>query len=119
MNKIILVAGLSMLLSGLANAHGSKPLVHIENADKVIIKGGMSHKHKLMMLKCLLMVKKHKTADAAFEAKMAMLKEKCEKHNIDAAKCEKIKHKMAKKIKACFTVHNFMEEFFNKAPANK
>lgn len=115
MNKIILVAGLSMMLSGLANAHGHKgPLVNIENADKVIIKSGMSHKHKLMMMKCLLMVKKHKTADAAFEAKMAMIKEKCEKHNIDADKCEKMKHKVAKKIKACFTIHNFIEEFFNK-----
>jgi len=115
MNKIILVAGLSMMLSGLANANEHKPLVNIENADKVIIKGGMSHKHKLMMLKCMLMVKKHKTAEAAFEAMMTKIKDKCEKHNIDAEKCEKMKYKVAKKIKACFTIHNFFEGFFNKS----
>ena len=119
MNKIILVLGVSMMLSGLAGAHHPKALVNIEKAHKVIIKSGMSEHKKIMILKCLSLVKKFPTKEAAMEAKMTMIKAKCEKHNLDAKKCAMIKHKVAKKVAACFTVHNFMNEFFGRTPESK
>lgn len=117
MNKIMLILGVSMMLSGLAGAHQHKSLVNIEKAHKVIIKTGMSKHDKVMMFKCLVMVKKHKTVDAAMEFTMAKIKERCERDKMDEKKCEKIKHKVAKKIAGCFAINSFMNEFFGRTEA--
>lgn len=111
MIKYLVIAGFTMMLSGIAGAHKA-PLVNIEKAHKVTIKGGVSHHHKMMMMKCMLLIKKYKTADEAVEAKMAKIHEKCESHKIHKDKCKRIKHMVAKKIWHCFTARDFIKEFF-------
>lgn len=119
MLKFIAVLVTSMMLSVIAGAHGDKccPFVNIEKAEKVFIKKGMSKHHKLKMMRCLLMVKKHKTAEEAIDAKIAKLKAHCEKHDISAEKCERMKHKISKRVHACFTMQKFVDEFLGRAEA--
>jgi hypothetical protein len=119
MNKIILVLS-AMMFAGLASAHHDKaPLVNIEKAHKVIIKSGMSHHDKLKAIGCLSMIKKHKNLEAAMEAKMSMIKDKCEKHKLSNEKCKMIKHKVAKKIAGCFKVYNFVKDYLHSDTATE
>lgn len=114
MKKYIILLGLSMVLANVAGAHehgGHGADVVIKKADKVIIKKGMSHREKIMHLKCLVMLKTHKTLDEAMQAKMEKINKRCEDHKLDAKKCEHIKHKVAKHIAGCFTVRDFFKGY--------
>ena len=112
MKKIIIILGLLMAVG--ASAH-SKGGVTIKNIEKVIVKTGMSHHKAEAMIKCLLLVKKYENAEAAIDAKMAMVKEKCAKHAMSDKKCQKMQGKMAKKIHSCFMKKEFVEEFLKTA----
>lgn len=126
MKKIIIILGMLMAFAGASQAnHHKGPMVNVENIEKVVIHKGMSskemHRDVLKAMRCMLMIKKFDNAEAAIEAKMAKINEKCEgdKPVMDAEKCHKIKKMIAIKIKNCFTKAEFVREFFKskEAPA--
>lgn len=99
-----------MFVASFAGAHHAA--VNI-NADKVFVKVGDHHaKHKLM--KCMLLLKKHKTCDEATDAVLEKIDEKCDKYSIDEKKCHHMKKMAAIKIHHCFMAKEFFKEFMGK-----
>src|SRR5260221_9668556 len=109
MKKYIILVGLHMAIANIAVAH---PAVGIEKANKVEINLGMSKKEKFHILKCLVVLKKHGSAEEAIEAKMAKIDKVCIDKNLDKEKCNHIKGKIAKGIHHCFLAAEFFKEYF-------
>lgn len=124
MKRIIVMLGMLMAFAGVSQAdHHKGPMVNVENIEKVVIHKGMSskemHRDVLKAMRCMLMIKKYDNAEAAIEAKMAKINEKCEgdKPVMNAEKCHKIKKMIAIKVKNCFTKAEFVREFFKSKEA--
>jgi|HubBroStandDraft_6_1064221.scaffolds.fasta_scaffold1056779_2 hypothetical protein len=122
MKKLIIILGLLAMASA-SQAH-HKSLINIE-AHKVIIKTGMSpkmvHHHMFMAAKCLVALKKFKTAEEGIETVLAKIDEKCknEKLGIDPKKCEKMKHGAKKHIAKCFMHAKILRELLPAVEAAK
>lgn len=109
MKKIIILIALSLLGSSFAGANHAA--VNIEKAEKVFVKMGMSHKEKMKMLHCLVMLKEHGSAEEAIKAKMAKIDAHCTEKGMDAAKCDMKKKWVAKHIHNCFTTAKFFSDY--------
>lgn len=111
MLKFILSLSLFMALSGAVDAH--RAFVNIEKADKVVIKSGRGHqKHKAMkMIKCLMALKKYKTAEEAIADKKAKMQEACDRYTLSAEKCQMVQRRIARGLRHCFTKAEFVKEF--------
>lgn len=114
MRKIAILVGLMFAFSATVDAH-HRALVNIEKAEKVFIKTGMGQKHKVKMLKCLVMLKKYATVEDALAAKLPKVKDKCDMLDLDEKKCKKMKKRVVKGIHNCFVIKEFFNEYLDTA----
>jgi hypothetical protein len=115
MNKFIAIALFFGLFSGLAGAHHMGGLVNIKHADKVIVKGGKGHHHKIGKMMCKLAILEGLSQDQAEDKAIKHVQKICDK--LELKHCKKFKKHVVMAVTACYAKHKLHEIIMKSAAA--